>query len=240
MEGGAGSFESVTSHAVRSLLLFKNEKSQLFTHFFPYSTRGTVRQPRPGHFCWRTCKRPDHTSHKWSQSRPGSIRGNRSNQCKLQYRTQQSGDPRKSLSLCLLKAVLTLVHIKQHSANRTTRAQCCFERTPPRQTCVSLLQDVKFSLGSEVGQRAVTPLHMPSMAHSESRLQLSLAPLKVHCSVQHGPWLGLEGRERIKGQAPIQCHLLQTPNRKGGNVTSDLHSLPGCSLHFLSSASLAL
>lgn len=114
---------------------------------------------------------------------------------------------------------LTFAHIKQHSVNRTTRAQRCFERTPPRHTCVSLLHEVKFCLGSEVGHTAVAPLHVPSLAHSDSRLQLSLAPLYAHCSVQHGPWLGLEGKDRIKGQAPIQCHRRQTPNRKGGNVS---------------------
>ena len=36
--------------------------------------------------------------------------------------------------------------------------------TPLMHTCVCLLQSVKFGLGSEAGQRAVMPLHIPSFA----------------------------------------------------------------------------
>lgn len=60
------------------------------------------------------------------------------------------------------------------------------------QTCVFLLHTVKFSLGSDIGQRALTPLHIPSLAQSESFRHLSVLDLKSHWGVQHGPWLGLE------------------------------------------------
>lgn len=60
------------------------------------------------------------------------------------------------------------------------------------QTCVFLLQSVKFGLGSDAGQRALTPLHIPSFAQSESFRHLSVLSLKLHCAVQQGPWLGLE------------------------------------------------
>lgn len=67
-----------------------------------------------------------------------------------------------------------------------------FQLTPLRHTWVPELQEVKFSFGSEAGHRAVAPLHMPSLAHSESSLHFSVVPLNVHSAVQHGPWLGLE------------------------------------------------
>lgn len=64
--------------------------------------------------------------------------------------------------------------------------------TPFMQTCVCLLQSVKLGLGSEAGQSALTPLHIPSRAQSESFRHLSVFILKVHTGVQQGPWLGLE------------------------------------------------
>lgn len=60
------------------------------------------------------------------------------------------------------------------------------------QTWVFLLHTVKFSLGSDIGQRALTPLHIPSLAQSESLRHLSVLDLKSHWAVQHGPWLGLQ------------------------------------------------
>lgn len=106
-----------------------------------------------------------------------------------------------------------------------------FERTPARQTCVSLWQTVKFSFGSEVGHRAVPPLHMPSLAHSDSRLQLSLEPLKVHCSVQHGPWLGLWGKNRwIKVNQrlnDIYCEL-QTEREETSHLTCTVYRAEVC------------
>lgn len=70
------------------------------------------------------------------------------------------------------------------------------------QTCVSAWQEVKFGFGSEAGHRAVAPLHFPSSAHSDTCLQLSSAPLKVHSPVQHGPWLGLQ-KYRINSQTNV-------------------------------------
>lgn len=105
-----------------------------------------------------------------------------------------------------------------------------FERTPPRQTCVSLWQTVKFSFGSEVGHRAVPPLHMPSLAHSDSCLQLSLEPLKVHCSVQHGPWLGLWGKNRIQVNQQlndIYCEL-QTEREETSHLTCTVYRAEVC------------
>lgn len=64
--------------------------------------------------------------------------------------------------------------------------------TPLMHTCVCLLQSVKFGLGSEAGQRAVMPLHIPSFAQSESSRHFSVFDLNAHCAVQQGPWLGLE------------------------------------------------
>lgn len=59
--------------------------------------------------------------------------------------------------------------------------------TPLMHTCVCLLQSVKFGLGSEAGQRAVMPLHIPSFAQSESSRHFSVFDLNVHCAVQQGP-----------------------------------------------------
>lgn len=64
--------------------------------------------------------------------------------------------------------------------------------TPLMHTCVCLLQSVKFGLGSDAGQRAVIPLHIPSFAQSESSRHFSVFDLNAHCAVQQGPWLGLE------------------------------------------------
>lgn len=59
--------------------------------------------------------------------------------------------------------------------------------TPLMQTWVFEWQDVKFSLGVEVGHWAVFPLHMPLRAHSDSSLQFTSLLLKVQSIVQHGP-----------------------------------------------------
>lgn len=64
--------------------------------------------------------------------------------------------------------------------------------TPLMHTCVCLLQSVKFGLGSDAGQRAVMPLHIPSFAQSESSRHFSVFDLNIHCAVQQGPWLGLK------------------------------------------------
>jgi hypothetical protein len=63
--------------------------------------------------------------------------------------------------------------------------------TPLMHTCVCLLQSVKLGLGSDAGQRAVKPLHIPSFAQSESSRHFSDFDLNAHCAVQQGPWLGL-------------------------------------------------
>lgn len=59
--------------------------------------------------------------------------------------------------------------------------------TPLMHTCVCRLQSVKFGLGSEAGQRAVMPLHIPSFAQSESSRHFSVFDLNAHCAVQQGP-----------------------------------------------------
>lgn len=64
--------------------------------------------------------------------------------------------------------------------------------TPLMHTCVCLLQSVKLGLGSDAGQIAVKPLHIPSFAQSESSRHFSDLDLNAHCAVQQGPWLGLE------------------------------------------------
>lgn len=69
----------------------------------------------------------------------------------------------------------------QHPRAPTPR--CCGNRqrcprlTPLRQTWVSPWQAVKLALGSDVGHWALTPLHMPWWAHSDSSRHFSLRPL---------------------------------------------------------------
>lgn len=76
------------------------------------------------------------------------------------------------------------------------------------QTWVFLLHTVKFSLGSDIGQRALTPLHIPSLAQSESFRHLSVLDLKSHWAVQHGPWLGLQ-----RNDCGCQEKAGSTPNK---------------------------
>lgn len=133
------------------------------THFSPCSTRGTAPPPRLGPLWCRRCTLPDCALRKWTRNTPDP-------RCK--WARQQ-----RSLTRSTRDNWATKVQRRQH--------------TPLRQTCVSELQEVKFSFGSEAGHSAVAPLHLPSLAQSESSLHLSLVPLNEHVSVQHGPWLGL-------------------------------------------------
>lgn len=148
------------------------------THFSPCSTRGTAQLPHPCHHCWHRCIPPDYTSHKWNQNIPG---------------------PNKQVAEKHFQFKYTL-HIPDRKQQKGNLSQ----HTPLRQTCVSEWQEVKFFFGSEAGHRAVPPLHMPSLAHSDSNLHFSFVPLKVHSGVQHGPWLGLQNRNyrsKVKQQA---------------------------------------
>lgn len=99
----------------------------------------------------------------------------------------------KFLTLRLFIA-LSIPRNRKHSIGAVQNEHTAHDTapTPLRQTWVFEWQDVKFSLGVEVGHWAVFPLHMPWRAHSDSSLHFTLLDLKLHSDVQHGPWLGLQ------------------------------------------------
>lgn len=141
---------------------------------------------------------------------------------------------------------LKRVH-KQHIPD--TKKQEVNKHTPLRQTCVSEWQEVKLAFGSDEGHRGVAPLHVPCWAHSDSTLHSAFEPLKEHSGVQQGPWLGLRKNNykcAINAMLRTLTLAILVPNTPTTGlyrdmlITTDLQILPGWSLHFLPSPSLAL
>ncbi len=110
----------------------------------------------------------------------------------------------KFLTLRLFIA-LSIPRNRKHSIGAVQNEHTAHDTapTPLRQTWVFEWQDVKFSLGVEVGHWAVFPLHMPWRAHSDSSLHFTLLDLKLHSDVQHGPWLGLQEKSTRKNECFI-------------------------------------